>query len=130
MNDNGRMWDEYDRALNTIKAQADEIETLKATIADLDRITNDNPAMTSVLLERKRQDEKWGEQNHDPITWLAILGEEYGELAQAVLETKFGGEHGGLPHMREEAVHTAAVALAFLECLDRARERGDRLAVG
>ena len=27
--------------------------------------------------ERIRQDEKWGQKNHTPEFWLAILGEEY-----------------------------------------------------
>lgn len=79
------------------------------------------PALISVLEERTRQDEKWGEQNHDPFTYLAILSEEVGETAQAALQTKFGGKHGGLDHLREEAVQTAAVALAIVECLDRGK---------
>ncbi len=87
-------------------------------------------AMHDVISERLRQDQKWGEQNHDPYTYLAILLEEVGEMAQAALQTQFGGKHGGLDHLREEAVHTAAVALAIIECLDRGKwrwpERGDR----
>jgi NTP pyrophosphatase (non-canonical NTP hydrolase) len=76
-------------------------------------------ALTDVLEERKHQEEKWGEQNHNPYTYLAILQEEVGEYAQACLQTQFGGKHGGLDHMREEAVQVAAVALAIVECLDR-----------
>ena len=76
-------------------------------------------AVGYVLAERDKQEEKWGEQNHDPITYLAILTEEVGEFAQAALETKFGGKNGGLSNMRKEALHTAAVALAIVECLDR-----------
>ena len=30
-------------------------------------------ALGDVLAERERQDAKWGEQNHDPFTWLTIL---------------------------------------------------------
>ena len=30
--------------------------------------------------ERARQDKKWGEQNHEPMKWACILGEEFGEL--------------------------------------------------
>jgi hypothetical protein len=40
---------------------------------------------------------------------------------QAALQTRFGGKHGGLDHMRGEAVQVAAVALAIVECLDRAK---------
>ncbi len=74
-------------------------------------------ALDSVLTERARQDSKWGIQDHDPFTYLTVLIEEVGELAQAALHTKFGGKEAG--RMREEAVHTAAVALAIVECIDR-----------
>ncbi len=80
----------------------------------------------SVLAERQRQDEKWGEQNHLPQFWAGILGEEYGELCQAINETVFdNGEEerkkGGYENMRKEAIHVAAVAVGFLECLERNR---------
>jgi NTP pyrophosphatase (non-canonical NTP hydrolase) len=74
-------------------------------------------AVDSVLAERARQDAKWGEQNHDPFTYLTILVEEVGEFAQAALHHQFGGP--AADNMREEAVHVAAVALAIIECLDR-----------
>jgi NTP pyrophosphatase (non-canonical NTP hydrolase) len=77
------------------------------------------PALESVLDERKKQDDKWGEQNHNPYIYHAILVEEVGELAQAILQTQFGGKHGGFSNMRKEAIHVAAVALAWVECLDR-----------
>lgn len=80
-------------------------------------------ALDSILAERLRQDARWGEQNHDPITYLSILMEEVGEMAQAALQTRFGGKRGGLDHLREEAVQTAAVALAIVECLDRGKWR-------
>lgn len=74
-------------------------------------------AVADVLAERWRQDAKWGQQDHDPFTYLAVLTEEVGELAQAALHTKFGGRAAA--GLRTEALHTAAVALALLECLDR-----------
>lgn len=74
-------------------------------------------ALRDVIAERKRQDAKWGEQNHDPFLYLTILMEEVGEASQAALEARFG--KGSLEHLREEAVQTAAVALAIVECLDR-----------
>ena len=76
-----------------------------------------NTALGAVLRERQRQDAKFGEQNHDPFTYLALLGEEYGELCQAALHLRFGGHAAG--SLRTEAVHVAAVALAIVECLDR-----------
>ena len=76
-------------------------------------------AMEAVLQERARQDAKWGEQNHDPFLYVTVLGEEYGELCQAALHARFGGPKA--VELRKEAVHTAAVALAIIECLDRGK---------
>jgi len=67
---------------------------------------------TEVILERKKQDLKWGPQNHDPLKWIAILGEEFGEVAKAVLEKD-------LDNYREELIQVAAVAMAAVESLDR-----------
>jgi NTP pyrophosphatase (non-canonical NTP hydrolase) len=74
-------------------------------------------AIMDVLAERVRQDKKWGEQNNDPFTYLAVLGEEFGEVCQAALHLRFGGH--AADDLRMEAVHVAAVALAIVECLDR-----------
>lgn len=82
-----------------------------------------NPSLYSVLAERTRQDAKWGEQNHDPFIWLAILSEEVGETSQAALHMRFGGPEGSVERLREEAVQTAAVALAIVECIDRKKWR-------
>lgn len=80
----------------------------------------------AVIAERKRQDVKWGESNHYPQYWTGIIGEECGKLCQAVNETVFdnGAEartKGGYENMRKEAIHVAAVAVAFVECLERKR---------
>lgn len=76
-------------------------------------------ALADVLEEREAQDKKWGEQNHDPCVYLTILMEEVGELSQAVLDVKFGSAPA--ERMREEAIQTAAVALAIVQCLDRGK---------
>tara|TARA_A100001037_G_scaffold79513_1_gene71522 strand:+ start:17249 stop:17485 length:237 start_codon:yes stop_codon:yes gene_type:complete len=62
--------------------------------------------------ERGRQDEKWGEQNHEPLKWLAILGEEVGEANKAVLDKD-------MDNLKEELIQVSATALAFIECLER-----------
>jgi len=71
-------------------------------------------ALSLVKAERARQDAKWGEQNHGPDTWIRILGEEYGEVCKAVNESD-------LREYRNELIQVAAVAVAAVECLDRAR---------
>ena len=84
-------------------------------------------AICDIRTERERQDKKWGEQNHLPQFWTGILGEEYGELCEAVNETVFTTaypdaarrERGGYENMRKEAIQIAAVALGFIECLER-----------
>ncbi len=68
--------------------------------------------------ERERQDKLWGEQNHSPFVWLAILGEEYGEACEAILESNNCD-------YRKELVEIAAVAVAAIESLDRASEDKD-----
>lgn len=87
-------------------------------------VTSNGDAIQSVMSERQRQDAKWGEQNHEPQFWVGILGEEFGELCQAINETVFNNgptekEKGGYANMRAEAVQVAAVAVSFIEYLDR-----------
>jgi len=71
--------------------------------------------------ERKRQDSKWGIQNHHPLEWLPILGEEVGEVNKAVLETYFfdGFNKNNYQDYRKELIQVAAVAVSMIECLDR-----------
>lgn len=68
--------------------------------------------------ERIRQDEKWGVQNHHPLMWLSILGEEYGESCKAINEASFKG-FKNFDEYRMELIQTAAVAVAAIESLDR-----------
>ena len=63
--------------------------------------------------ERQLQDGKWGVQDHEDLQWLAILMEEFGEVAKALLQRGKAAE---------ELVQVAAVAVAWLENLaDRGR---------
>lgn len=87
--------------------------------------------INDVLAERQRQDEKWGEQNHELSKWTGIIGEEYGELCEAINETVFdnGPEErakGGYENMRREAIHVAATAIEFIEMLDRMVKRDEK----
>ena len=77
-----------------------------------------------IVAERTHQDSKWGEQNHDDYVWLAILSEEVGEAAQAILKVNDSAE--GVNEWQEsdidaELIQVAAVAIAWLEA--RARRR-------
>lgn len=82
-------------------------------------------AIEGIIQERKRQDGLWGEQNHIPEKWIGILGEEFGELCQAINSTIFGDKPdlGGYENMKKEATHLGAVAIGFLECLERNKDK-------
>lgn len=69
----------------------------------------------AVLNERLRQNRKWGEQRHDLGTWLQILIEEVGEVAQAMQRKKGWGKDTDASNLYEELIHVSAVASAIAE---------------
>jgi hypothetical protein len=89
----------------------------------IDALTATLHAIRCVTDERGRQLQKWGVQDHSPIEWLAILGEEVGEASKEVLEHHFTGHYAPDPErlnrLRAELVQVAAVAVAMIESLDR-----------
>ena len=72
-----------------------------------------NQIYNAINDERDRQDKKWGEQNHHPLFWSAILMEELGELSQAIIDEE------NTDRIKSEAIQVAAVSIAFLEYLER-----------
>jgi len=73
--------------------------------------------LTDVNVERFRQDQKWGIQRHDYGTWLAILTEEVGEVAQA-MQAQLGlvsSKATDAQNLYNELIHVAAVAVAIAE---------------
>ena len=86
--------------------------------------SSDFPATDKILQEvaheRKKQDEKWGQQNHSPADFLMILGEEVGEANKAALEHRFANKP--LDEYRKELVQVAAVAVAMIEAYDRTQK--------
>jgi len=74
--------------------------------------------MVDIAAEREFQNSQHGESNKNNTDgdWLAILTEEIGEVAQALLHNKFGGTHAGT--LRDELVQVAAVAVQWLEHID------------
>jgi NTP pyrophosphatase (non-canonical NTP hydrolase) len=67
--------------------------------------------------ERNRQDDKWGKQDHKPLKWQSILGEEFGEVCKAINEHIFNG--APLEDYYTELVQVAAVAIAAMESAKR-----------
>lgn len=79
--------------------------------------------------ERIRQNVKWcngsrtGVQRHNIDRWNLILGEERGEVEQAILDVDYAGNKdvdARMAHLREELIQVAAVAVAILERIDEA----------
>lgn len=86
---------------------------------------NTAPQLAAVMRERHRQLAKFGHQRHkNPGVWLAILGEEFGEVCQAAGPTM--GLSTGKPtdadDLYTELIQVAAVAVAWAEQI--AEERG------
>jgi hypothetical protein len=79
-----------------------------------------------IAAERVKQFNKWGEQNHSPALWYAILGEEFGEVGKEICEAEAefsrGDDYSGRGHLlrlKTELVHLLAVGTAMLESLER-----------
>lgn len=75
------------------------------------------PEYSELMTERRRQDLKWGEQNHGLPVWMLILTEEIGEASQAVLKIREGTM--GIEDFRTEIIQCGAVCVQILEYLSR-----------
>ena len=69
--------------------------------------------LAEIVAARLRQDAQWGARDHWDYRWLAILTEEVGEAARAILQRR------GAPAVRRELLQAAAVIVAWLEMMDR-----------
>jgi NTP pyrophosphatase (non-canonical NTP hydrolase) len=73
--------------------------------------------LIDINLERESQLSKWGIQRHDMGKWLAILAEEFGEVAQA-MQPSLGltsVKESDASDLYKELVQVAAVACAIAE---------------
>ncbi len=70
-------------------------------------------ALLKVLLRRKEQDKKWGEipRYINGHKWINILGEEVGEVHEAILNED-------IENLKDELIDVAAVAVAWVEEID------------
>ena len=122
-----RSWLKRWEAEHPASDSRESMDSMGAAPAGMERV------MMDVQEERIEQDATWGRQDYVPERWLTILTEEIGELAEAILETVFDNgpearEKGGYRNIRKEAVQSAAVLVAMIECMDRttaAQEKGD-----
>ena len=74
--------------------------------------------VSEVLDELARAMKKFPTWPCDPLHAVAVLGEEFGELTKAVLQTVYEPHKVKTGELRTEAVQTAAMALRFLASLD------------
>ncbi len=80
--------------------------------------------LDAVREERRQQFIKWGKQVRDNGTWLKILCEEFGEVAEAMLDLQFPNPKGGktneekIAHLRLELIQVSAVAAAIVQQID------------
>ena len=65
-----------------------------------------------VRLEKERQIEKWGVQNHTDDRWGHIMHEEAGEVSEAIIE-------GDGLAMMDELVQVVAVIESWIEAIER-----------
>ena len=65
-----------------------------------------------VRKERFNEDEKYGEQNHDPAYWIAVLGKEFGSICRAICENN-------PEKYRKELIDLLAVGTNMAETFDR-----------
>lgn len=87
--------------------------------------------LLEILEERKRQDAKFGkDRNHCPLEWSGILHEEYLEATREVVDGHFefnaANRDGHWRKLRTELIQVAAVAVAFVESLDRNELKYDK----
>lgn len=95
---------------------AAELDRLRARISELEAPPVVPRWSIDISDERQRQTRKFGDQviERNPGLALAILMEEVGEVAEAILKRE------GLAALRDELVQVAAVCVQWIENLDRA----------
>lgn len=91
--------------------------------------------LNQIRKEREMQNKKWGEQNHNPVEWIAIITEEIGEAARMAVDLhfqnpvlSFSGEltppdnnhkKYRTEEYKRELIQSAAVIIQAIECIDR-----------
>lgn len=96
------VWGAKFAAAERAAAPADLPDDWKAAIAEVERATRKFPTWPT-----------------DPLHAVAVLGEEFGELTKAVLQTTYEPHKAQPGELRTEAIQTAAMALRFLASLGR-----------
>ena len=80
--------------------------------------------LEKILAELESATEKFPTWPTDPLHALAVLGEEFGELTQAMLQRIYEPDKTTLENVEKEAIQTAAMAIRLVMSLDRYRYEG------
>lgn len=90
-----------------------------------DRVLREH-VLRDINIERDRQNAKWGRQRHSDGDWLKILGEEFGEVCQAMQMESGWSKDSDASNQYAELIQLAAVATAMAEQLleEKSRLRG------
>lgn len=91
-----------------------------------------NDILSSIKIEVGAQNASWGQQNHNPVEWMAILSEEVGEAAKEAVDYHFNYpakstwkgsaeelQFHRLKEFRKELIQVAAIAVQMVASLDR-----------
>ena len=78
--------------------------------------------LRKVIAESARQVNTYGIQDRPPVEWLAIIAEEFGELAKAINDYWFKQDSNPLAFVDEvvtEAIQTATLSLKIAEMFQK-----------
>lgn len=105
----------------TMSEQKQPYLTAKESLEELRRISPYN----LIKMERIKQEAKFGIQNHDDFRWLAILGEEFGEVSKAVCEQLQDNYTADAleENLETELIQVAAVCVSWVECMRRRKNK-------
>ncbi|RDW17064.1 hypothetical protein CWR48_15595 [Oceanobacillus arenosus] len=81
----------------------------------MDGLNKRTVVLNAIHKERERQIAKWGKQVHDYPYWYAILGEEFGEVGQAIQKGSAAHKSTDASDLYTELIQVAAVATAIAE---------------
>lgn len=117
-------WTDYPPGdIAELKRHAQRCEKLvseqRDTIAALRKDADIPEVAADVLAEVTRAIKKFPTWPTDPLHAVAVLGEEFGELTKAVLQSVYEPHKSTPADARAEAIQTAAMALRFLASLER-----------
>lgn len=84
-------------------------------LGQINKLNYRTKVINDINIERNRQDYKWGVQVHPYAVWYTILGEEFGEVGQAIQQGSFASKDSDADDLYKELIQVAAVASAMAE---------------